>query len=87
MVKVYMLFLNNAATEGDFTEKNTFIDFYLDKWNIFDLTKTSDRNLVKSVDLTTWIDLAINDPSIKTDPLKFTPEKLEEVITWIQTNY
>lgn len=68
-------------------EKNDITSVYLEKWKNLDLAKSANLKIIKTLDSKTWSELAINDPSIKTDPIKFTNESISEVISWIQSNY
>jgi alcohol dehydrogenase class IV len=73
--------------KGNLPEKEKEINFYLQKWTELNLFQSANLKLIKNIDPNLWSELAINDPSIKTDPIKFSKEKIIEVITWIQTKY
>ena len=68
-------------------DKSKEAEFYLEKWQTLGLDKSADYKILESIDTEKWVELSINDPSIKTDPIKFTNDKLQEVISWIQTNH
>ena len=68
-------------------EKRSFIDQYLEKWQTLGLSETADKKILKTIDANEWANLSINDPSIKTDQIKFSNEKLLDVISWIQNNH
>lgn len=60
---------------------------YLELWKRINLQESTDLKFTKKIDPGFWSELAVKDPSIKTDPIKFSSEKILEVISWIQNNY
>ena len=68
------------------TENDNFnFDSFYNIWNDLDLNSSADDSLFNQVDSEQWITLALNDPAIKTDPIKFREDDLKELILWLQS--
>lgn len=59
-------------------------DYYLDVYDKLGIDRYSDKKLISQIDEESWAKLALEDPSIKTNPLIMNMENLKELIKWMK---
>lgn len=69
------------------TEDHKFnFDLYVNALQDLDISSKDKFPEIKNLDPDLWSTSALNDPSIKTDPIKFKSEEMLNIIKWIQSS-
>lgn len=59
-------------------------DYYLDVYHKLGIDEYADKKLIDNIDDASWAKLALEDPSIKTNPLIMRMENLIELVKWMK---